>query len=78
MTKFFKIKKKINLFFGHFCPKEIFPKNYGYVQLQESPAFKYQRYRVDWSSNKKLFITINMQKSFNQSAQFIKSLVRYT
>ena len=67
MTTFFKIEKKITLFFGHFCPKEIFPKNYGYVQLQESPAFKYQRYRVDWSSNKKLF-------HYYQHAKIVQSI----
>ena len=33
MTKIFQNKEK-TLFWGHFCPKIIFPKNSGLVQLQ--------------------------------------------
>ena len=77
MTKIFQNKEK-TLFWGHFCPKIIFLKNSGLVQLQAPPVFKCQRYRVDWLSNKNYSITISMQKSFNQSAQFIKSFARYT
>ena len=41
------------------------------------PAFKCQRFRVHWSSDQNHSITINMQKSFYESAQFIKSFVIY-
>ena len=66
-----------------FCPKENFPKNSGGKNLAKHnwsgpPAFKCQRYRVNSLSNQTFFITISIQKSFNQSAQFIKSFARCT
>ena len=54
MTKFFKIKKK-KLFKSHFSRKEIFLKPPAMYNCSGSPAFKFQRSRVDWPSNQKLF-----------------------
>ena len=78
MAKFFKIKK--SPFFGDtFAQREFLTKNSGYVKVQGPPRptpFKCQRYRADWSSNQKLLHQYQHAR-FSQSAQFIKSFVRY-
>ena len=51
--KIFENEEK-NKFWGHYCPKRIFPGNSSNVQLQGLPALKCQKHRVDWSSNQKL------------------------
>ena len=56
--------------------REFFPKPLAKYNCSGLPAFKCQRYRVE--ENIIPSLSINMQKSFNQSAQFIKSFVRYT
>ena len=61
----------------NFAPKKFFLKTLALYNCRGHPAFKCQRYRVHWLSSKNYSITINMH-FFNQSAQFIKSVVRYT
>ena len=67
MTKFFNLTKK-NYFVVIFALREFFLKTLAKYNCSGPSAFTYQRYRVEY-----YFITISMQKSFNQSAQFIKS-----
>ena len=75
--KFSKYRKKP--YFGHtFVQTELFLETLAMYNCRDTPAFKCQRFRVDWLSNQKLFITTNMQKWFTQSAQFVKSFVRKT
>ena len=74
MTAFFKIKKK-NYFGLIFEQRVFFQKALAKNNCSGSPAFKCQRYGLDWPSHPKLF---HMQKLFSQSAPFIKSFVRYT
>ena len=51
--KIFKIKKKP--YFGvTFAQREFFQKTLTTYNCSSPPAFKCQRYRVDWSSNQKL------------------------
>ena len=64
--------------FCRFSPKNMFPKNSAKYNCSDPPAFNCRRYRVDWLSNQKLFHLYQHKKSFNQSAQFIKSFVKYT
>ena len=55
-----------------FAQREFFLKTLAKYNCNGPPAFTCQRYRVvEYYS-----ITISMQKSLNQSAQFIKSFVR--
>ena len=54
MVKFFKIKKKP--YFGvTFSQRGFFLKTSAMYNCRDPPAFKCQRYRVDCSSNQKLF-----------------------
>ena len=77
MTKFIKIKKKT--YFGViFSQTEFFLKTlakYNYSGPQHLDIKD-----PEWTGHqtKNYSITISMLKSFNQSAQFIKSFVRYT
>ena len=38
-----------------FCPKGLFPKHPAKCNCSGPPAFKCQKYRIDWPSNPKLF-----------------------
>ena len=52
--KFSKYRK--NPYFGHtFAQRELFLETLAMYNYRNIPAFKCQRYRVDWLSNQKLF-----------------------
>ena len=53
MAKFFKLKKK-PCFVVTFAQQEFFLKTLAIYNCRGLPEFKYQRYRVYWSSNQKL------------------------
>ena len=76
MTKFFKIKK-INFWGVIFAQTEFFLKTLCLtVEVPQHVNVKDAEYTGCRTKN--YSITINMQKLFNQSAQFIESFVRYT
>ena len=79
LTKFFKIKEKsyVGVIFAQ---RKFFLKILTKYNWSGPPLFTCQRYKVDWAGHqtKNYFITISMQKSFSQYAQFIKLFVRYT
>ena len=77
--KFFKIKE-IPYFGVILAQRKFFLKTLGKYNCSGPPPFRYQRNKVDWAGHQtKIYsITISMQKSFSQYAQFIKSFVRYT
>ena len=66
MTKFFKIKKK--LYSGVTLSKIAVAPQKLNIKIVEKTGHQTKNYSI----------TISMQESFSQSAQFIKSLVRYT
>ena len=71
MTKLFKIKKKKTYFGVTFAQRDFFPiKTLAVYNCRGPTEFECQ--------TKHFCITINIQKPFNQSPQFIKSFVRYT
>ena len=72
MTKFSKLTIK-PCFVVIFAQREFFLKTLAKSTCSGPPAFRCQRYRVEYYS-----ITISMQKSFNQSVRFIKLFVRCT
>ena len=73
--KFFQNKGNA-LFWGRFPLREFFLRTLAKYNRSGPPAFQCKKYRVDWLSSQKLFYHYSMQKSFNESAQFIKSFVR--
>ena len=62
----------IFLFWGHFCPKEIFLKTLVKYNCSGPPLFTCQRYResLDWSSSQKLFY-------YCQHAKIIQSICSF-
>ena len=73
MRNFYKIKKKT--YFRVIFPKENFSQKLWLAVVHT--AFVCQRYRIYWPSNQKLF-RHHQHAKINQSAQFIKSDVKYT
>ena len=53
--------KEKTVFWGHFCPKGIFPKNYGYVQLQGS-ASKRRRKKMNKFLKDELMLDLSMKR----------------
>ena len=56
----------------------IFPKTSGYVQLQVSPSIYMSKIKSRLVIKPKITPSYHMQKSFSQSAQFIKRFTRCT
>ena len=74
-NKIFQINKKKPCKNDHkvnFAQREFFLKTLAKYNCNGPSAFRCQRCRVEYYS-----VTISMQKSFNQSVQFIKSFKRY-
>ena len=61
-----------------FVQREFLLKTPAKYNCSGPPTLQRQRLTVDQQSNQNYSITISMQKSFNQSPQFVKSFVRYT
>ena len=73
-------KKEKPYFRVIFPQRKFFLKTLAKYNCSGPPPLRCQRYKVDWAGHqtKTYSITISMQKSFTQYAQFIKSFVRYT
>ena len=58
-----------------FAQRKFFLKTLPKYNCSDPPLFQCQRYKIDWAGHqtKNHSITISMQKSFNQYAEFIKS-----
>ena len=64
--------------FCSFCQKRLFLKHPAKYNCSGLPAFKCQRYTVDWPSNQKLFHCYQHAKIIQSISQFSKSFMRYT
>ena len=71
------ISEKIALTTNYFQQCQSYKTSLRSVQLPRKPLF-YGHFSTKGIFPKDSAITISVQKSFNQSAQFIKSFVRYT
>ena len=56
---------KKNLFWGHFCAKGIFPKNYGQVQLQLSPSIYMSNIQSGLAITQKIIPSLSVCKDLS-------------